>query len=113
MAQMPLRHGTHAPLEEAANEMLRVALRGVRHVEHDVLTPWKEADRRRRELYVASGTPDAAVRQGCFYRALNTARPELNSRDGIARSRTGGGRFGGGGLAEHAGGDGHRPDGED
>lgn len=88
MANMPLRNGTCVSLEEQANEILRSALRGVRHAEHDVLTPWKEQDRRRREMYVRSGTPDPAIRLGCFHRALNRGRPELNSRDGIAPPRT-------------------------
>jgi hypothetical protein len=54
----------------------------------DILTPWKEAERHRREVYPTSGVADAAVRSGVFHRALNTTRPELNSREGIARART-------------------------
>lgn len=32
------------------------------------------------------GTPDASVRRGMFHRAANPTRPDLNSRDGLARS---------------------------
>lgn len=85
----PIRRGIHLPLEEEANRLIRESLQGVtKHsAKSDILTPWKEADRHRREVYVASGTPEPAVRRGMFHRALNTANPELNSRDGIARSR--------------------------
>lgn len=88
---MPLRRGTHLPLEEAADELLREDLKGVSHAEHDILTRWKEHDRRRREIYVSDGTPDASLRKGNFHRAYNPARPELASREGHAppRSRTG------------------------
>lgn len=96
---MPVRRGTHAPLEEAANQMLRESLKGVtKHSEKsDILTPWKEAERYRREVYVASGIPDASIRRGVFHRSTNPARPELNSRDGICRPR----RSMGQGLAAH------------
>ena len=53
----------------------------------DVLTAWKEQDRRSHEVYVSEGVPDPAVRRGMFHRALNPTRPELNSRDGHARAR--------------------------
>lgn len=86
---MPMRRGIHRPLEDEADRLIRESLRGVtKHSEKaDILTPWKEADRHRREVYVASGAPDAAIRKGIFHRASNPARPELNSRDGIARGR--------------------------
>lgn len=87
----PIRRGVHLPLEEEANRLIRESLQGVtKHsAKSDILTPWKEADRHRREVYVASGTPEPAVRRGMFHRSLNTANPELNSRDGIARARHG------------------------
>lgn len=53
----------------------------------DILTPWKEAERYRREVYVASGSPEKAVRSGMFHRVTNPSKPELNSRDGLARPR--------------------------
>lgn len=72
-----------------------------RHSEKsDILTPWKEQDRRNREVYVESGTPDPSVRRGMFHRAYNPERLDLNSREGIAR---GGRRDVGGSLAEHVG----------
>lgn len=79
---MPLRRGTHLPLEEVANAMLKESLKNVtRHADKsDLLTPWKEQERRRREVYVPSGTPDAANRSGLFYRAINTTHAHLNSR---------------------------------
>lgn len=86
---MPLRRGVHAALEAEANRMLRESLHGVtKHSDKsDLLTPWKEAERYRREVYVASGTPDASTRRGNFHRVTNSSRPELNSRDGITRPR--------------------------
>lgn len=81
------RRGVHLQLEKAANEMLRISMQGVtKHSEKsDVLTPWKEQDRYRREVYVESGTPDAATRRGNFNRAYNSERLDLNSREGMAR----------------------------
>lgn len=83
------RSGVNPHLEAEANRLLRESLKGVtKHSEKsDILTPWKEADRLRREVYVASGTPDASTRKGIFHRARNADRPELNSRDGVSRSR--------------------------
>jgi hypothetical protein len=74
-------------LEKAANEMLRQSMAGVtKHSEKsDILTPWKEQDRLRREVYVESGVPDGTTRRGNFHRAWNPERPDLNSRDGISR----------------------------
>lgn len=85
----PLRRGVHRPLEEEANRLIRESLKGVTKYSEksDILTPWKEAERHRREVYPASGVPDAALRKGMFHRRANPARPELNSRDGLARSR--------------------------
>jgi hypothetical protein len=96
----PLRRGVHRPLEDEANRIIRESLQGVtRHSEKaDILTPWKDIDRHRREVYVPSGTPDPALRQGIFHRRINTARPDLNSREGLARGRKNGI---GGTLAQH------------
>lgn len=87
----PLRRGIFYPLEEEANRLIRESLQGVtKHsAKADILTPWKEADRHRREVYTAAGTPDPSTRRGMFHRVINTTRPELNSRDGIARARHG------------------------
>lgn len=87
-----VRHGVHKELEAAADELIRESLEGVTSMEakKDILTPWKEQDRRNREVYSASGVPDAALRKGMYHRAWNSRDTHLNSREGIARgSRTG------------------------
>lgn len=88
----PMRRGIHRPLEEAANAILKESLQGVtKHSEKsDILTPWKEKERYRREVYVSSGVPDPSTRSGMFRRVANLARPELNSREGIAQARSDG-----------------------
>lgn len=85
-----VRSGIHIQLERAANEMLRQSMAGVtkNSEKSDVLTPWKEQDRYRREVYVTSGTPDPATRRGNFHRVANNDRPELNSREGHAPARS-------------------------
>lgn len=82
---MSLRSGVHRPLEEAANEFLRGHLAGItKHSDKsDILTPWKEADRRRHEVYVSTGVPDATLRRGTFHRVSNIAAPHLNSVEGM------------------------------
>lgn len=84
------RNGIHLPLERAANEMLRQSLAGVtKHSEKaDILTPWKEQDRYRREVYNKDGIPDSSMRRGNFHRVANRERPELNSREGHAPARS-------------------------
>lgn len=78
---MRLHRGVHPELEAEADAILRKALSGITRPEDksDVLTPWKEADRRSREVYVAEGTPDPANRSGVFHRSLNTKHSHLNS----------------------------------
>jgi hypothetical protein len=84
-----VRMGVHRPLEDEADRIIRESLVGVtKHSDKaDILTPWKEQSRYSREVYVASGVPDPSVRRGIFGRVANPARPELNSRDGVARQR--------------------------
>jgi hypothetical protein len=84
-----IRRGTHRHLEAAADAILKESLKGVtKHSEKsDILTPWKDKDRRNREVYVASGTPDPSSRRGLFHRAWNSEREDLNSRDGMVRGR--------------------------
>lgn len=86
MARM--RYGTHRLLEEEADRLIHQSLKGVtsRKAKSDILTPWKEADRHRREVYTSAGVPDESVRKGMFGRSANRSRPDLNSRDGLARS---------------------------
>ena len=82
MARM--RTGVHQPLEDEANLLLRRSLAGQRTTEErsDILTPAKENLRRRREVLVASGTPDPAIRMGIYHRKMNPQQTHLNSRDG-------------------------------
>jgi len=87
-----LKFGVHHEMEKAANELIRASLEGVTSMsaKSDILTPWKEQDRRNREVYAASGTPDPAILKGMYNRSWNSKDTHLNSRDGIARgSRTG------------------------
>jgi len=81
-----IRYGVHRPLEDEANRLIRESLVGVtsQAEKKDILTPWKEKDRREREVYTESGTPDAAARSGMYHRAWNPSMPHLNSRDGTA-----------------------------
>lgn len=83
---MRMRFGVHRQLEDEATRMIMESMAGVKShsAKSDILTPWKEQQRRRREVYVASGTPDPAVRQGIYNRRANPTRPHLNSRDGGA-----------------------------
>lgn len=87
---MPLRSGRHRILEEQADRLIRESLKGVtKHSEKaDILTPWKQQERWRREVYTAEGVADPQIRRGMFHRAANPGRPELNSRDGATRPRS-------------------------
>lgn len=84
-----IRRGIHRQLEDEADRLIKLSLVGVtKHSDKsDILTPWKEQARYRREVYVTNGVPDRSIRQGFFHRVLNPERPELNSREGIARPR--------------------------
>ena len=83
---MRMRYGIHRPLEEEADALIYGQVRKIKkHSENDILTPWKEKDRRKHEIYVPSGTPDPASRLGIYHRSLNPARPDLDAREGVAR----------------------------
>jgi hypothetical protein len=85
---MRLRYGVAKALEEEANEILAKSTRTERAPDKsDILTPWKETQRRRREIYVGTGVPDPALRRGMFHRQINPTKPHLNSRDGFAPPR--------------------------
>lgn len=86
---LPLRSGVHRHLEAEANRLLRKDLEGVtKHSEkRDILTPWKQQDRYRKEVYNSRGFADPAIRKGLYIREPNEAKPELNSRDGVAQPR--------------------------
>jgi hypothetical protein len=79
-----LHSGVHAPLDDAATELIRKSLEGVTSMSEksDILTPWKEVDRRRREVYTENGVPDGSLRRGMYHRAWNSHHPHLNSVNG-------------------------------
>lgn len=86
---MTVRYGVHPTLEAEANRLIKESMAGVtsQSAKSDILTPWKEKDRRDREVYVESGTPESQTRRGMYHRAWNPSSPHLNSRDGISPSR--------------------------
>ena len=86
------KFGTFALVEDVADELIRKSLIGVTRYKDkaDILTPWKQDMRQRREVYTADGVADARVRRGMYHRALNSANPELNARDGVYRPRASG-----------------------
>jgi hypothetical protein len=72
-----------------ANALIAQSLKGVtsRSAKSDILTPWKEEDRARREILTSTGTADPIVRRGMFRRTWNSRHSHLNSRDGHYPSR--------------------------
>lgn len=84
-----VRCGVHAPLERAADALIYQALEGVtsQSAKSDILTPWKEADRHRREVMAHRGSVDPQLYKGMYHRKANTTQPHLNSRDGVVSSR--------------------------
>lgn len=86
-----IHYGVHRELEAAADAILKESLRGVtKHSEKtDILTEWKTRRHRDHEVFVPSGIPDAANRQGIFHRAWNADRDDLNSREGHVRGGRG------------------------
>jgi hypothetical protein len=100
-----MRFGVARALEDEADAILSRSMAGITRQadKADILTPWKEAQRKRREIYVASGVPDPAIRKGMYHRRANPAQPHLNSRDGVAAVPTRGsssGRMNGSTLAD-------------
>lgn len=86
---MAMRFGEHPLLEAEADRLIRLSLKGVTKFSEkkDILTPWKEGECRRREVYSHNGVAESTSRSGLYRRKANTARPELNSRDGVLRPR--------------------------
>jgi hypothetical protein len=80
-----MRFGVHKALESEADALImrELAKDPSFSSKSDILTPAKEALRRRREVYVSSGVPDASLRRGNIRRAFNPARPHLNSMEAI------------------------------
>lgn len=83
------RHGVHAALEAEANRLIKESMAGVtsQSAKSDILTPWKEKDRRDREVYVESGVPEVSTFRGMYNRAWNPEHTHLNSRDGVVRAK--------------------------
>jgi hypothetical protein len=81
-----VRSGIHPLLEAEANALIFGSLRGVtsQREKSDILTPWKEADRRSREVLSTTGSIDPMIRRGMYHRARNLSQGHLNSRDGVA-----------------------------
>lgn len=81
-----VRSGVFLPLEREADAWILGSLKGVtsQSAKSDILTPWKEQDRRSREVYSRSGSVDPQIRRGMYHRSANESRPHLNSREGIA-----------------------------
>lgn len=98
-----IRQGVHKPLEDLATQMILDDFRRRKITRHadkkDILTPWKQQARYRREVYPESGVADATIRKGIYHRAANRDKPELNSREGFSRPRSN--REYSQGLAEH------------
>lgn len=82
MGQM--HYGIHQQLEDAATALIKESLEGVTSMaaKSDILTPWKEQDRKSREVYNKEGAPDGALRRGMFHRAYNPQYRHLNSTGG-------------------------------
>ncbi len=83
MARM--RHGVNPILEAAADELIRQSYEGIKShsAKRDILTPWKEQQRRSREVYAQRGTIDPSQRRGMYERAANPQAPHLNSIEGV------------------------------
>lgn len=87
-----IHYGRHAPLEDAADEILSQALGPLPATQKtDILTPWKEKQRRKHEVYTNEGVPTATY-EGNFHRVYNARHPHLNNVAGRVprglRSRT-------------------------
>jgi hypothetical protein len=83
-----VKQGVHEQLEAAADEILFGSLKGVtsREAKSDILTPWKEKNRKSREILSKTGHPiDGSVRRGMYHRKYNPVQTHLNSYDGPTR----------------------------
>lgn len=82
-----VKSGIHLPLEEEADRLIYESIKDVtsREEKSDILTPWKEKNRKSREVLSKTGTVDGAVRRGMYHRAYNRVQTHLNSYDGPTR----------------------------
>lgn len=80
-----VKSGIHEQLEAEADALIFGSLKDVtsREEKSDILTPWKEKNRKSREILSRSGHPiDGALRRGMYHRAYNPVQTHLNSYDG-------------------------------
>jgi hypothetical protein len=80
-----VKSGIHEQLEAEADALLFGSLKHVtsREEKSDILTPWKDKNRRSREILSRTGHPiDGALRRGMYHRAYNPVQTHLNSYDG-------------------------------
>lgn len=83
-----VRSGVNELLEAEADALIFGSLKDVtsREEKSDILTPWKEKNRRSREILSRSGHAiDPALRRGMFHRTYNRVQTHLNSYDGPTR----------------------------
>lgn len=80
-----VRSGVHPQLEAEADRLIKESLEGVtsQSAKSDILTPWKEQNRKSKEVYTAAGSPDSSTRSGMFHRVINRTKPHLNSVDRV------------------------------
>lgn len=80
-----VKSGIHEPLEALADAWIFGSLKDVtsREEKSDILTPWKEKNRKSKEILSKTGHPiDGALRRGMYHRAYNPRQTHLNSYDG-------------------------------
>lgn len=79
-----MRFGVHKSLEAEADALIKRSLAASTADKSDILTPSKEALRRKREVFVPSGVPDSSLRRGQYSRAMNPVQRHLNSSEGVS-----------------------------
>jgi hypothetical protein len=83
-----VKSGVHEQLEAEADALIFGSIKDVtsRAEKSDILTPWKEKNRKSKEILSRTGHPiDGAIRRGMYHRAYNPAQPHLNSYDGATK----------------------------
>lgn len=83
-----VKSGINELLEAEADALIFGSLKDVtsREAKSDILTPWKEKNRKSREILSKTGHPiDGSLRRGMFHREYNRVQTHLNSYDGPTR----------------------------
>lgn len=83
-----VKSGINELLEAEADALIFGSLKDVtsREAKSDILTPWKEKNRKSREILSRTGHPiDGSLRRGMFHRSYNPVQTHLNSYDGPTR----------------------------